>query len=258
MPMIDIDGAAFNVRVEGPDEAPPLIFSNSLASSLSMWDDQAAALAKRFRVVRYDQRGHGKSAAPEGPYSIERLGRDVLAIMDRLGIGKADWCGLSMGGFTGMWLLTHARERIGRAVLANTAAKVGTPEIWAERIRLARDKGMAAVAEATLERWFTKRFIAKAPDTVARIRDMIVATPVAGYAGCAAAIRDMDQREAIRAITSPTLIIIGAEDPGTTPEMGEFLHRQIKGSQAVTLDAAHLSNIEQAKAFTKAVADFLK
>jgi len=143
-------------------------------------------------------------------------------------------------------------------VLANTAAKVGTPEIWEERIRLAREKGMGAVADVTIERWLTKRFVEKAPDTVARIRDMIVATPVAGYAGCAAAIRDMDQREAIKAITNPTLIIIGAKDPGTTPGMGEFLHRHIGGSRAVTLDAAHLSNVEQGKAFTRAVSEFLK
>ena len=257
MPMIDVDGDAFHVRVDGPDEAPALVLANSLSSNLTMWDDQIPAFSARLRVVRFDQRGHGLSAAPEGPYSIERLGRDALGIMDRLGIKRAHWCGLSMGGMVGMWLLAHAPERLGRAVLANTAAHMGPPELWNGRIRTARRGGMAALVDPTIERWFTARFIAASPEAIARIRAMILRTPVAGYIGSCAAVRDMDQREAIRAIANPTLVVIGAHDPATTPEAGALIQRAIPGARAVTLDAAHLSNVEQPQAFTKAVLDFL-
>jgi 3-oxoadipate enol-lactonase len=255
--MIDIDGDAFHVRVDGPDTAPVLFLSNSLSSDLTMWDGQVAEWSKRFRVVRYDQRGHGQSAAPQGPYSMERLGRDALAVMDRLGVERAHWCGLSMGGMVGMWVLTHAPERIDRAVLANTAAHMGPPELWNGRIRTAQTGGMEALVDATVERWFTKRFIAAAPDAIARVRQMILRTPAAGYIGSCAAIRDMDQREAIRAITNPVLVLIGQHDPATTPEAGALIHAAIAGSQSATLDAAHLSNIERPSEFTKTVLDFL-
>lgn len=258
MATIDVEGTPFEVRVEGPETAPPLILSNSLASDLSMWDAQAPALAERFRVVRYDQRGHGRTGAPEGPYTLGRLGRDALAIMDALGIARAHWCGLSLGGMTGMWLLTHHRERIDRAVLANTAARMGPPELWNGRIRAAREGGMAALVEATIARWFTPAFIAREPETIARVRAMILATPEAGYRGCCAAIRDMDQREAIRAVANPVLVIVGAHDPATTPRDGEMIQAAIRGARLVSLDAAHISALEEPEAFTRAVLDFLR
>lgn len=257
MPTIPIDGVDFHVALDGPEGAPALVLSNSLSSDLSMWDPQVPALAERFRVVRYDQRGHGRTGAPEGPYSMERLGRDALALMDALGIARADWCGLSMGGMTGMWLLTHAPERIGRAVLANTAAHMGPPELWNGRIRTATRGGMPALVDATVERWFTPGFREREPATIARVRKMILATPAAGYRGCCAAIRDMDQREAIRAVRAPALVIIGAHDPATTPAAGRLIADTIPGAHSVTLDAAHIGNLEQPEAFTRAVLDFL-
>ncbi|KAA2238169.1 3-oxoadipate enol-lactonase [Salinarimonas soli] len=257
MPMIDVDGLAFHVRIDGRDDAPPLMLGNSLSSNLSMWDPQMAGLAERYRVIRYDHRGHGRSAAPEGPYSMDRLGQDALAIMDALGVAQAHWCGLSMGGMTGMWLLTHAPDRIGRAVLANTAAHMGPPDLWNGRIRTATRGGMEALVDGTIQRWFKPGFAERDPAMIADVRAMILGTPVAGYQGCCAAIRDMDQREAIRGIRAPVLVIVGAHDPATTPAAGQLIAEAISGAQAVTLDGAHLSNLEQPKAFTRAVLEFL-
>ncbi|TVR06095.1 MAG: 3-oxoadipate enol-lactonase [Salinarimonadaceae bacterium] len=258
MATIKIDGIDFEVVVEGPPNAPALLLSNSLSSNLHMWDAQASAFAQRFRVVRYDQRGHGRTAAPEGPYSIARLAQDAVEILDALGIARAHFCGISMGGMTGMRLLTHHRSRIDRTVLANTAAHMGPPDLWNARIAAARKGGMEAVADATVARWFTQSFRERAPDRVERVRAMILATPVAGYAACCGAIRDMDQRHAIRAIDAPVLVILGAHDPATTPVAGEAIHAAIRGSSIVSLDAAHLSNIEKPEAFNEAVLDFLR
>jgi 3-oxoadipate enol-lactonase len=257
MPIKTINGEKFNILVEGPENAPVLLFSNSLSSNLHMWDPQSAALKSRFRIVRYDSRGHGKSVAEKGPYSIAQLGQDALAIMDALKIGKAHFCGLSKGGMVGQWLLTHHRERIGKAVLANTAALMAPAELWNGRIRNVGQNGMAAIVDATIERWFTKGFVARAPKVIADVRKMIAATPAQGYCGCCAAIRDMDQREAIRRITSPVLLVSGVHDPATTPAMMELMRERISGAQWVSLDASHISNIEQPEAFTQALAGFL-
>ncbi len=257
MPMVEIDGLPFHVRVEGREDAPPLVLGNSLSSDLTMWDPQVPALIERFRVIRYDHRGHGRSAAPAGPYSMDRLGRDALGVMDALGVARARWCGLSMGGMTGMWLLAHAPHRIERAVLANTAAHMGPPELWNGRIRTATRGGLEALVEATIARWFKPGFPERAPDLIARVHAMILATPVAGYQGCCAAIRDMDQRESIRAVQAPVLVIIGAHDPATTPAAGHLIAERIPGARSVTLDAAHLANLEQPEAFTRAVVEFL-
>jgi len=258
MQQLTIDGIRFRVLVEGAEDAPALMLSNSLSSNLSMWDPQMPEFLKRYRVVRYDHRGHGGTDAPAGPYSMERLAQDAVDILDALGIARAHWCGLSMGGMTGMWMLTHHSERIDRAVLANTAAYMGPPELWQGRIQTATEGGMAALVDGTIERWFTPEFRERDPETIARVRAMILATPAQGYMGCCGAIRDMDQREAIRDIASPALVIIGAKDPATTPEAGAVLTDAIKGSQSLTLDAAHLSNLEQPDAFTKAVVAFLE
>jgi 3-oxoadipate enol-lactonase len=158
MPIIDADGCPIHVEIEGPQSAPILILSNSLGTTLRMWDPQVQPFAERFRVVRFDRRGHGKSGVPPGPYTMERLGRDVLAIMDRLGIGKANWCGLSMGGMEGMWLGANAGHRFERLVLANTSSYFADKAAWNERLRVVREKGVAAFAAANMERWFTKSF----------------------------------------------------------------------------------------------------
>jgi 3-oxoadipate enol-lactonase len=257
MPTIDADGCPIHVEIEGPDKAPVLLFSNSLGTNLHIWDEQAKSLSKKFRVVRYDQRGHGKSGAPKTPYTLERLGKDAVAILDGLKIERAHFCGLSMGGFTGMWLGRLAPKRIGKLILSNTAAKIGDPIIWNGRIQTVLGKGMGAIVEGVLERWFTKTFREKEPQAVARVREMLMTTPPQGYAGCSAAIRDMDQRWDIGAIALPTLVIAGEHDPATTMKDGELIASRIAGSKFVKLNAAHLSNIEQGKQYTDTIEKFL-
>jgi 3-oxoadipate enol-lactonase len=258
MPLIDADGAKLNVEAEGPDGAPALVFSNSLGTDLHMWDDQAAALSKRYRVIRYDQRGHGKSNAPDGPYSMERLGRDVLAILDALEIPRAHFCGLSMGGMTGMWLGRAAPERIDRLVLANTAARSGTAESWNARIQAVNAKGVDGIADMALGIWFTKEFREREPTLMARMREMMVVTDAGGYVRCCAALRDMDQRWPIRDIALPTLIVAGTKDQATPVSAAELIQSRIAGSKLVALEAALISNIEQSATFTKTLEDFLK
>jgi 3-oxoadipate enol-lactonase len=245
------------VEIEGPEKAPVLVFSNSLGTNLHMWDEQAKSLSKKFRVVRYDQRGHGKSGAPKVPYTLERLGKDVIAIFDGLKIERAHFCGLSMGGFTGMWLGRLAPKRIGKLILSNTAAKIGDPVIWNGRIQTVLGKGMSAIVDGVLERWFTKTFREKSAPAVAVVREMLLTTAPHGYAGCSAAIRDMDQRWDIGAIALPTLVIAGEHDPATNMKDSELIASRIKGSKFVKLDAAHLSNIEQSKQYTDTIEKFL-
>src|SRR5574340_679149 len=257
MSTYEIAGNSFAVRVDGANAAPVLLLSNSLSSDLTMWDDQVPGWSRHFRVVRYDSRGHGASPVSPPPYTIERLARDALGILDALGIGKTHFCGLSMGGMVGMWLLAHAPTRIDRAVLANTSAYMGPRSLWDSRIEFARQSGIDATVEATVTRWFSDAFHAKAPATIDRIRTMIRRTSVDGYVGCCEAIRDMDQRESIPAIRSPVLVIVGASDPSTPPEAGRAIHAAIPGSALTVLDAAHLSNVEQPVAFEEAVARFL-
>jgi 3-oxoadipate enol-lactonase len=233
------------------------MFSNSLGTNLHMWDDQAKALSKHFRVIRYDQRGHGKSAAPEGPYSIERLGRDVLAILNALEIKQTHFCGLSMGGMTGMWLARHAPDRFDKLVLSNTAPKSQTPDSWNTRIRTVLTKGIGAVADTVLGIWFTKEFRERAPQTIARMREMMVSNNSKGYCGCCSAIRDMDQRWFVSEIKLPTLIIAGKQDNATPLSASEFLASRIAGARLVSLDAGHISNVEQKDAYTAALEKFL-
>lgn len=257
MPIETIAGDPFNIRFDGPTDAPVLMLSNSLGTNLSMWDPQISEWSKHFRILRYDSRGHGLSVATDLGFGIDQLGRDALAILDHLGIAKAHWCGLSKGGMVGQWLATHARDRMGRVVLANTAAQMGPPSLWDDRIATARGQGMDALVGGVLERWFSARFREAEPATVARVGTMLTTTPAIGYATCCAAIRDMDQREAIRSVTNPVLVIIGTVDPATPPAAGHLIAEAIPGARTVELDAAHLSNLEQPEAFTKAVLDFL-
>jgi 3-oxoadipate enol-lactonase len=258
MPKIEAgDGAILHVEVSGKDKGPVVMFSNSLGTNLHMWDGQMPAFEKKFRVVRYDSRGHGKSAAPEGPYSIDRLGQDALAIMDRLKLDRVHWVGLSKGGMVGQWLATHAPERIGRLVLCNTASQMPTPALWNTRIRTCLDQGMPALVDTILMRWFSEKFRKSGSPEIDRVKAMVLSTPEQGYAACSGAIRDMDQREAIRAVTAPTLIVAGKVDPATTPAAARLIQSRIRGSKLVQLNAAHLSNIEQPEAFTAAVMGFL-
>jgi len=251
------DGCRIACRFDGPQDAPLLVLSNSLGTDMGMWEPQMAAWTQAFHVLRYDQRGHGGSDAPAGAYSIDRLGRDAVELLDALGIARVHFCGLSLGGMTGQWLGVHAPERIDRLVLANTSAHMGPPSAWQGRIEGVLRDGMAPLAEASIARWFTPDFPARFPEAVEPIRAMLLATNPAGYAGCCAAIRDMDQRRTIALIDRPTLVIGSKLDPATPPPHSEALARAIEGAELLMLEAAHLSNVERPDAFARAVLDFL-
>ena len=254
---VDIEGARFNCRADGPPEAPLLVLSNSLGTNLAMWDDQMAALTQRFRVLRYDARGHGASSATPGPYTIGELARDALALLDAFEARRVDFCGLSIGGMVGMWLAVHAPERIARLVLANTAPQIGTPETWNTRIESVRKGGLAAIADGVVERWFSKAFRERAPAAVARIRAMLTAANPEGYIASCAAVRDTDQWDTVARIACPTLVIAGTHDASTPPAEGRKLAGRIAGARYVELDAAHISNVEAADRFTAELTAFL-
>jgi 3-oxoadipate enol-lactonase len=239
------------------NKEPVLVFSNSLGTDFSMWDPQMAELERSFRILRYDTRGHGKSSVTPGDYSIEQLGRDVVGLLDSLRLDRVHFCGLSMGGMIGIWLGIHAPSRLHRLVLSNTAARIGTKEIWNGRIATVRKDGMKLVAAAVVERWFTPEFRAASPEKVARAQQMLENSPPEGYAACCAAIRDMDQRDAVAQIKVPTLVIYGGSDPVIPASEAHFLREHIRGAVEVELAAAHLSNVEQASAFTDAMSKFL-
>jgi 3-oxoadipate enol-lactonase len=233
------------------------MFSNSLGTDFSMWDPQMAELEQPFRILRYDTRGHGQSSVTPADYTIEQLGRDVLGLLDALRLDRVHFCGLSMGGMIGIWLGIHAADRLHRLVLCNTAARIGTQEMWNARIATVRKDGMKPVAAAVIERWFTPAFRASFPEKVAHAQRMLENSPPDGYAACCAAIRDMDQREAVAQIKAPTLVIYGGSDPVTPAAEAHFLKDRIPGAVEGELPSAHLSNVEQADAFTEAVNSFL-
>jgi len=256
MPFADLGDVRIHYELTG-HARPVLVLSNSLGTNYSMWDPQMAELSRHFRILRYDTRGHGGSSVTPGDYTIPQLGGDVLALLDSLGLDRVDFCGLSMGGTTGMWLGIHAAERIDRLVLCNTAAKIGNPDVWAARIATARNDGMKPVAAAVIERWFTPEFRAAHPEKVAPAQKMLEDSPPDGYASNCAAVRDADFRDTISRIQSRTLVIYGAKDPVIPIADVQFLVNQIPGSKSAELDASHLSNIEQADAFNHTLTDFL-
>jgi 3-oxoadipate enol-lactonase len=257
MPFVEIGDFRARYALSGPAGALVLVLSNSLGTNFSLWDPQLPEFEKHLQVLRYDTRGHGQSSVTAGPYRIEQLGRDVLHVLDRLSLERVHFCGLSLGGMIGMWVGINAPERLSKMVLCNTAARIGTPELWNARIDAVRKGGMKSIAPAVIERWFTPSFRAAAPETIAHTQRMIEASPPEGYAACCAAIRDMDQRETISAITLPTLVISGAMDPATPPADCQFLASKIRGARYVELAAAHLSNVEAAAQFSAEVLRFL-
>lgn len=261
MPVVHLADGDLHYQLEGPADAPVLLLSNSLGTDLGMWDTQMTAFTEHFRVLRYDTRGHGQSMVGEGFYSIEQLGRDVLALLDHLDIAKAHFCGLSMGGLIGQWLGIHAGERLDKLVLCNTAARIASDEVWNSRIETVLQGGRQAMSDlrdASIARWFTTEFAAAQAAQANRITAMLAATSAQGYAGNCAAVRDADFREQLGAIKLPTLIVCGTADAVTTPEHGRFMQQHIAGAQLVELHAAHLSNVEAGEAFTRAVVGFLQ
>ncbi|MSR14743.1 MAG: 3-oxoadipate enol-lactonase [Gammaproteobacteria bacterium] len=259
MPHFESNGATIHYRIEGDTGAPLVLLSNSLASNLSMWDLQVPALlAAGFRVLRYDTRGHGASSVPTGPYTVETLAADACGLLDHLGEARAHFCGLSLGGMTGQKFATLYPERLFSLVLCATAAYMGPPDLWAGRIKTVEEGGMQAVVDTTLSRWFTEANQQRLKTEVASIRAGILATPTAGYVGCGAAVRDMDQRESIRAISAPTLVMVGALDPATTVDSARLLNERINGSEMVIIrDTQHLFNVEEPREFNAALVDFL-
>lgn len=257
------DALQLHYRIDGAEDAPPLVLSNSLGTDLGMWSPQVALLAAHFRLIRYDTRGHGASSSPPGPYRVDQLGRDVLALLDHLQIARTHFLGLSMGGLTGLWLAIEAPDRIDRLVLANTGAKIGDAEGWNARIASLQGAAMPgtglpdALIETVLQRWFTPRHRRVDPAGVARVRGMLATTGAAGYAANCAAVRDADLRDGLAAIRAPTLVIAGTHDLSTAPSLGRDIADAIPGARYVELDAAHLSNVEQAGAFNAAVLGFL-
>jgi 3-oxoadipate enol-lactonase len=261
MPSVKLADGELNYRLDGPVDAPVLVLSNSLGTDLGMWDPQVPAFSEHFRVLRYDTRGHGGSSVIPGPYSIEQLGRDVLGLVDALGIDRFAFCGLSMGGLIGQWLGVNAGERLMRLVICNTGAKIGTEEVWNDRIETVLEGGeqaMRDMRDASISRWFTPTFASREPAQTSRLTQMIASTSPAGYAANCAAVRDADYREQLGAIKVPTLIVCGGKDPVTTPEHGRFIQERISGAELVEFEAAHLSNVEAGDEFTQRVLAFLR
>jgi len=243
--------------IEGDARKPVLVMSNSLGTTLEMWNPQMAALTRHFRVLRYDTRGHGRSALPSSSFGMAELASDVVAIMDHADIGRAHFCGLSMGGMTGMFLARHHAARFGRFVLANTAALIGPASVWDTRIGTVRRDGMRAIVDGVLARWFTEPYLRAHEDEIAPVRQMLIAANADGYAANCAAVRDADLRDLLPALAAPVLVIAGEQDLATTAAQGREAAEAIPGARYAALPAAHLSNWELPEAFGDLVIAFL-
>ena len=252
------DGCRIANRFDGPAEAPVLVLSHSLGTSMDLWRPQIALLARHLRLLRYDARGHGASDVPAGEYTLERLARDVVDLLDAHGIERAHVCGISMGGLVAQWLGANAPGRVDRLVVANTARYLGPASTWEDRMAAVRRGGLAALIDTLVERWFTPTFRRECPEQVDAVRRMVLATPPDGYIGCCAALRDADLRESSGRIEAPTLLITGTQDETSPPAEAEALAEAMPSRpRIVTLAAAHLSNVEQDAPFTTAVLEFV-
>ncbi|MFP4088303.1 MAG: 3-oxoadipate enol-lactonase [Desulfobacteraceae bacterium] len=258
---IEVNGIHINYELSGKEGAKMVVLSHSLSSSMIMWEPQLAVLEPRFQVLRYDMRGHGQSDAPEGAYTLEQLGEDVIGLLDALEVKTVHFVGLSIGGMIGQCLGLNHAHRLDRLVLCDTTAiiPVEARQLFVEREQAAREKGMAALVQGTLERWFTPSYLQENPPEVEMIRDQVLATPVAGYVGCSQAIMGLNYLDRLSEIQLPTLIMVGEDDPGTPVSESEAIHERIPGSRLEVLPhAAHLSNIEQANAFNDHLMGFLR
>lgn len=252
------DGYRVAYTSSGNPDGPAVVFSHSLGLDSSSWDRQAELLGERYRIVRPDTRGHGRSDAPKGPYTVEGLALDVVALADHLGIERFHFVGLSMGGMIGLWLAVHRPGRLRSAAFCNTAAKLGSPELWEARIAAVRDGGMESIADQVVRRFFAGDFEAREPESFARARAVLVGTDPEGYAGCCAALRDADLRDDVENIHLPSLVVGAAEDVATPPDDARWLHSRIEGSELVLLEGAgHVSNLERPAAFGRALAAHL-
>lgn len=258
MPMVELPSGRMHYRLEGPTDAPVLILSHSLGADLSMWEPQMPCFGRRFRVLRYDMRGHGATEIASTSGAISGHGRDVIELLDHLGIHRAHFCGLSMGGVIGMWLAARAPAYVEKLVLCHTAARIGTPESWDARIATIHAGGMEAIAPVVMARFFTPSFLASEVESVRAVRRVFLSTPVEGYGACCAALRGADLGGDLASVRAPTLVLAGTHDLATPPGDGQALAEAIHGACYLELDAAHLSNIEAPERFTEAVLRFLE
>lgn len=258
--LLDTARGAFRIAVDGDAAAPAMILSNSLGTTLEMWDPQVDAFSRDYRLIRYDSRGHGGSPVTPGPYTFADLGQDVLAVLDALAIERAAFCGISMGGHTGLWLGIHAGSRFNAIAVCNSAAKIGTPQGWKERAAMVREGGaasMRALAESSPGRWFSADFIDAQPAQVQRAQAWIAGIAPQGYAACCEALATSDLRADLGRISTPTLLLAGASDPVTTVADAQAMQAAIAGAQLAVVPASHLSNLEAPKAFDQTVLHFL-
>jgi 3-oxoadipate enol-lactonase len=254
------NGIRMKYRLEGSASAPVITLSHALATNLAMWHPQMEILSSRYRVLRYDCRGHGGTDVPKGPYTLEQMAEDVADLLKVLGIERTHFMGISMGGMIGQVLALNHSECLGALILCDTSSRIPPEDkpIWEKRILTAQTKGLETLVEPTIEQWFSPRFRSSRPGIVHRMRFMIRATPPRGYIGCCHAIMGLNITDRLRGISLPTLIVAGEDDPGTPVSAAKTIHEQISGSQLVVLKSAfHLSNIEQADAFGQVVLDFL-
>ena len=256
---IKANGIAFNYRIDGADGLPWLILSNSLATDLGMWDEQAEQLKGAFRVLRYDQRGHGQTDAPAGRYTFDLLVADVIALMDALAVPRAHWCGISMGGATGMGLVQHHAERFDRLVICDTPGQStpATAAQWEERIASAQKGGMQVLLDSTIARWFPPETVKANPPHLDRLRKMILSTPVNGFAGGSAALADHDFRPGMRGVKRPILYMCGEKD-GHNASVMRQMQQELPAAKYIELPGAgHISNMDQPARFTAAMREFL-
>jgi 3-oxoadipate enol-lactonase len=258
MPTAENGEVCIHYELSGERSGAVLVLSNSLGSSLHMWDEVTSIFDGSYRVLRYDTRGHGRSSTPQEPYTMAQLAGDLLFLLDYLEIERANMCGLSLGGLVAMWIGIHEPKRVGGLILANTSARIGTREMWEQRIAAVESSGMAPLAVATLERWFTPSYRQQHPQEMETIRNMIGATNAKGYIACCGVLRDTDLRQEVAGIDAPCLVITGTHDPATPPSDGRALHSALRNSHYVELDTSHLSAWERPGEFGCAVHAFLE
>lgn len=258
MPTFTSQDAEINYQTFGDAVKPALVLSNSLGTNFKMWQPQIDHFQQNFFVICYDTRGHGASSAPQGPYTLDQLGQDVVNLLDHLNIEKATFCGISMGGLTGQWLAINKPERFSHVVVCNTAAKIGQEQAWNERAALVREQGLAPIASTAAGRWFTEPFIQSNAATVATLSNDLGAGSPEGYASCCEALAKADVREQLKDIQVPVFIVAGQQDPVTTVADGEFMQQRIANAELFEINASHISNIEQPEAFNQAVQAFIQ
>ena len=257
MPKFTSNDAEINYQTFGDANHPAIVFSNSLGTKYSMWQVQIEHFQKDHFVICYDTRGHGQSSAPQGPYTIDQLGQDMVNLLDHLNIQKADFCGISMGGVTGQWLAIHHSARFNHVIVCNTAAKIGQEQAWLDRAKLVREQGLKPIAETAALRWFTERFIQSQSTIVESMSNDLAAGSAEGYASCCEALAKADLREDLKSISVPVLVIAGQQDPVTTVADGQFMVDRIANAELFEIDASHISNVEKPQEFNQALEKFL-